>query len=576
MAIYHLSVKTVSRSAGRSATAAAAYRAGVVITDERTGEIHDYRRKGGIVSTELFVPAGAPAWAGDRASLWNAAEQAEVRKNSTVAREFEIALPAELGADEQRRLAHDFAREIVDRHGCAADVAIHKPNREGDKRNHHAHILITTRRLAGDGFAEKTRELDDKKTGSDLVIEWRERFATLQNQRLAAAGVAARVDHRTLEAQGIDREATRHLGPTATSFERRTGEPSRKRLDYQDEIAARLTAAKELGELERQRQRVEQSLLDLSGDVVAAKAVREQRDDPIARRRRMEELDEKIRTIEEGEPEAPQSIVDIHADLVKAAREREDKRAIEKKTIPPSEYATRLEARQTALARHLLKEPTGFVASLTGKRQEWEDKRATLEDSAIRLQEAIVKRDERWEHQAESLLQKATEKHARREAEYKAELEQGEVRRRELRKLEKERTELVNIERAELLRRAAKTLQLKEEGKPHRAAADAEKIASLANATHKQDAIDWLEKSANEDPGKALQELANNYVGTIAGADQRAQLFINAIGNARGALDARGLVEAATSAQKEREELQQQLRSGPSPKTKAPSGPGFT
>ena len=95
VADYHLSVKTVSRSAGRSATAAAAYRAGVEITDERTGEIHDYTRKGGVVSADLLLPADAPEWAADRAALWNAAEQAEKRKNSTVAREFEIALPAE-------------------------------------------------------------------------------------------------------------------------------------------------------------------------------------------------------------------------------------------------------------------------------------------------------------------------------------------------------------------------------------------------------------------------------------------------------------------------------------------------
>ena len=124
MAIYHLSVKTISRSAGRSATAAAAYRAGVEIADERTGEIHDYRRKGGVESAELVLPAGAPEWAADRAALWNAAEQAEKRKNSTVAREFEIALPAELSPDERQRLARDFARELVERHGCVADVAI--------------------------------------------------------------------------------------------------------------------------------------------------------------------------------------------------------------------------------------------------------------------------------------------------------------------------------------------------------------------------------------------------------------------------------------------------------------------
>ena len=98
MAIYHLSVKTVSRSAGRSATGAAAYRSGERIVDERTGEVHDYTRKGGVLFSEIVTPVDAPEWAFDRSALWNAAEQAETRKNSTVAREFIVALPAELSA----------------------------------------------------------------------------------------------------------------------------------------------------------------------------------------------------------------------------------------------------------------------------------------------------------------------------------------------------------------------------------------------------------------------------------------------------------------------------------------------
>lgn len=273
VAIFHLSVKTVSRSAGRSATAAAAYRAGVEITDERTGEIHDYTRKGGVESAELVLPHGAPEWAADRAALWNAAEQTETRKNSTVAREFEIALPSELSPEERQRLAMDFARKIVTRHQCAADVAIHAPGKEGDNRNHHAHILLTTRRLTPEGFTEKTRELDDVKQGE--VAQWRERYARLQNERLREAGIETHVDHRSLEAQGIDRVPTRHLGPAATGYERRTGEPSRKRLDYEAEAAERLARAREAGELERQAKATDKTILDLSGDLDAAKAERE-------------------------------------------------------------------------------------------------------------------------------------------------------------------------------------------------------------------------------------------------------------------------------------------------------------
>ncbi len=224
MATYHLSAKTISRSHGRSATAAAAYRSGARIADERTGVLHDYRRRRGVEAAFLLLPANAPDWARDRARLWNAAEQAETRKNSTVAREFEIALPAELDTEARQRLAADFARELVARHGCAADVAIHRPGRAGDSRNHHAHILLTTRRLTAAGFTEKTRELDDLKSGE--IGRWRARFAEVQNERLRAAGVETRVDHRSLEAQAIDREATIHLGPAATALERR-GVPTR-------------------------------------------------------------------------------------------------------------------------------------------------------------------------------------------------------------------------------------------------------------------------------------------------------------------------------------------------------------
>ncbi|BBU70064.1 MobQ family relaxase [Fluviibacter phosphoraccumulans] len=270
MAIYHLSVKTISRSAGRSATAAAAYRAGVEILDARTGEVHDYRRKGGVEHSEIVLPKDAPDWARDRAALWNAAEVAEVRKNSTVAREFEIALPSELSGEARRALAVDFAREIVGRHGCAVDVSIHEPGREGDSRNHHAHLLLTTRRLGSEGFTEKTRELDQRQSGE--VDYWRSRYAELQNERLMDAGLSVRVDHRSLKAQGVDREPTRHLGVGAVGYERRTGQASRRRLTHEAEITERLQLAKEAGELARAGAVVDQTILDLSGDLERAKA----------------------------------------------------------------------------------------------------------------------------------------------------------------------------------------------------------------------------------------------------------------------------------------------------------------
>ena len=277
MAIYHLSVKAVSRSAGRSATAAAAYRAGCEIADERTGEIHDYRRKAGVESADIVLPDGAPEWATDRAKLWNAAELAEKRKDACVAREFEVALPAELSPSERRRLALDFAKDMANREGCAVDVAIHAPGREGDNRNHHAHILRTTRKVEADGLGAKLdTEKAGRKRGDDLEAV-RARWAELTNERLRENGIEARVDHRSLEAQGIDREPTRHLGPAATGYERRTGEPSRKRLDFEAEVADRLTRAKEAGELERQGRQIDRGILDLSGDLEAARQERDRK-----------------------------------------------------------------------------------------------------------------------------------------------------------------------------------------------------------------------------------------------------------------------------------------------------------
>lgn len=275
MAIYHLSVKAISRSAGRSATAAAAYRAGCKIADERTGEIHDYTRKRGVESADLVLPDGAPEWAANRPQLWNVAELAEKRKDACVAREFEVALPAELSPAERRRLAVDFAKDMANREGCAVDVAIHAPGREGDNRNFHAHILRTTRKVEADGLGAK---LDTEKAGRKRVDDLeavRILWANLTNERLRENGIEAQVDHRSLKAQGIEREPTRHLGPEASGYERRTGEPSWKRQEFEREAAERLARAKAAGELERQGREADRSILDLSGDLNAAKAERD-------------------------------------------------------------------------------------------------------------------------------------------------------------------------------------------------------------------------------------------------------------------------------------------------------------
>ena len=197
MAIYHLRATMISRSAGRSATGAAAYRSGERIHDERTGLSFDYRARGGVEHVEILAPERSPEWVRDRAALWNAVEAAETRKNSQVAREIRVALPAELDRDQRIALVRDFCqRSFVDR-GMVADVALHVPGREGDERNHHAHILLTTREIGPEGFTTKNRDWN----AVEMLEGWREAWARDSNRALERCGHETRIDHRTLEAQ---------------------------------------------------------------------------------------------------------------------------------------------------------------------------------------------------------------------------------------------------------------------------------------------------------------------------------------------------------------------------------------
>ena len=235
MASYHLSVKTIKRSAGRSATAAAAYRVGERIECQREGRVHDYTRKQGIKETFIVTPENAPAWAQDRSKLWNEVEASETRRNSVTAREWELALPSEISDDDRSQITRQFAEELVSRYGVAVDVAIHEPHREGDQRNHHAHVLTSTRKLEAEGFTAKTRVLDSAKTGGVEIEQMRGLWAELQNRALERAGEAERVDHRSLEAQReaalergdelkaeeLERDPELKLGPAANSMERR-------------------------------------------------------------------------------------------------------------------------------------------------------------------------------------------------------------------------------------------------------------------------------------------------------------------------------------------------------------------
>jgi hypothetical protein len=218
---YHLSVKTVGRSAGRSVVAAAAYRLGLSLHDAEIDRTHDYTRRHGVKMTFVFAPEVAPDWVFDPTRLWNEANAAEKRKNSTLAREAELALPASLTDDARARIVQDFSQALVDRYGVAVTAAIHEPSRHGNQANFHAHILFTTRAIDADGFGKKTRVLDDQKTGPVEIVWLREHAANLINAALADGGSDERVDHRSFADRGLVKEPTMHLGPKATEIERR-------------------------------------------------------------------------------------------------------------------------------------------------------------------------------------------------------------------------------------------------------------------------------------------------------------------------------------------------------------------
>jgi Ti-type conjugative transfer relaxase TraA len=193
LAIYHLTAKVISRARGQSITAAAAYRSGSALRDERYGVTHNYLRNRKAAHSEIMAPTGAPAWVHDREILWNRVEAGESRKDSQLARAIEIGLPVELSHAESVALVRDYiAREFVSK-GMIADFSI----RRNDPGNPYTQILLTLREPTPAGFGPKMRHWNRKTN----LIEWRSAWAERANQHLARAGHVVRIDHRTLEAQ---------------------------------------------------------------------------------------------------------------------------------------------------------------------------------------------------------------------------------------------------------------------------------------------------------------------------------------------------------------------------------------
>ena len=257
MAIYHCSIKIVSRGKGKSAVAAAAYRAGELIINDYDGITHDYTRKGGVVHTEILLPDHAPREYADRAVLWNTVEQIEKAKNSQLAREIEIALPVELSKEQNIFLVQEYVKKQFVDNGMCADIAIH----DTGGGNPHAHILLTMRPIeqSGEWGAKSKKEyiLDDN--GDKIILNsgefksrkidatdwndqskaeiWRGAWADICNQYLEKDNHAERIDHRSYERQGIDQIPTIHLGVAASQMEKRGIRTERGNINRDIEVS---------------------------------------------------------------------------------------------------------------------------------------------------------------------------------------------------------------------------------------------------------------------------------------------------------------------------------------------------
>ncbi|EMC6282275.1 MobA/MobL family protein [Salmonella enterica] len=201
MAIFHMSAQRISRSKGHSSVAAAAYRHGEKMTDEHTGEIHDYSKKKGVSDSVVLIPEGADKRFLKPEYLFNTIEKCEKRKDAQLALEVNISLPTEMTDEQKKALAIDFCNENFVKKGMIADIAFHKL----DSNNPHFHVMLTTRKLTpdGSGFGQKVREWNSK----EQLQEWRKSWADTANEHMQRAGIDARIDHRSLKDQKAELDA---------------------------------------------------------------------------------------------------------------------------------------------------------------------------------------------------------------------------------------------------------------------------------------------------------------------------------------------------------------------------------
>jgi Ti-type conjugative transfer relaxase TraA len=235
VAIYHFSAKVISRARGSSVVASAAYRAAERLEDHRLGRAHDFTNKPGVIHSEIMAPEGSPERWQDRETLWNEVEAGEKRKDAQLAREVEFAIPREMSQAQGVALARDFVQhEFVDR-GMVADLNVHWDVAPDGSPKPHAHVMLSMREVDVEqsGFGKKARDWNS----TELLTDWREGWANHVNRRMAELDIEARIDHRTLEAQGIGLEPQHKIGPAGMRREER-GEDAERAIDHR-EIARR-------------------------------------------------------------------------------------------------------------------------------------------------------------------------------------------------------------------------------------------------------------------------------------------------------------------------------------------------
>ena len=334
MAIYHFSTKTISRSTGRTASGSAAYRSGEDIQDAtEAGLTHSYRRKEGILYTEILLPTGVPAWS--RQELWNAADLADRRKNSCVGREYEIALPAQKFSHEEREeLTRLFALHVVNKYGVAVDFSIHKPEKKNgeDSLNFHAHIMTSTRVLTPDGFGKKTRVLDDMKTRSAEINDLRQEWENILNKAFFEKNIPL-VSCKSFRERGLSDlgyQPTVHVGPDRyeTKTDLQAKNDRRKRANQAIDQAIALDMAQE----EKAAQDLTQEITALEAEIPTLEAATK------AKSEALDEAKKQLKTAEDTEKK-----IAILAQRKKEWEEEKERRRIEEEKRKRLEETARID-----------------------------------------------------------------------------------------------------------------------------------------------------------------------------------------------------------------------------------------